>query len=346
MQVKESRKGKKGILLINLGTPDAPTTGDVRVYLTEFLNDPRVIDIGAISRALLVNLLIIPFRSSKSAALYKHVWTERGSPLLFHAVDLQRKLQEKIGADYVVEMAMRYRKPTIESALERLRNEKVSEITIVPLYPQYASSSTGSTIEKVFSILKDWQVIPSMKIVSSFYDEPAFIRAFAERAKTYSLHDYDHFLFSYHGLPERQIKKASADHGSGYCQLGKCCNTLNKNNQYCYRANCFETTRLLTASLGIPTEKYSISFQSRLGRDPWIKPYSDEIIPELAKRGVKRLLVFSPAFVADCLETTHEIGTELSDLFIAHGGEKLTLVESLNSEAYWVEALEELIKKA
>ncbi len=339
MAEKETKKGKRGILLINLGTPDTPDTASVRTYLTEFLNDPRVIDISAVGRAILVNLLIVPFRSSRSAALYKQVWTDRGSPLLFHTIDLKDKVQEQLGSEYVVEMGMRYQSPSIKEALEKLRKEKVNEITILPLYPQYASSSTGSTIEKVFSLIKKWEVIPSLKIISSFYDHPAFIDSFIRKGKEFVNDQYDHFLFSYHGLPERQILKASDAYGSNYCQLGKCCNSLNKNNQYCYRANCFETTRHLVKGLNIPDGKWSVSFQSRLGRDPWIKPYSDVVLEELAKGGKKNILVFSPAFVADCLETTHEIGTEYKELFQHHGGENLTLVTSLNSENHWVDAV-------
>lgn len=340
--MRESKKGKKGILIVNLGTPDAPETGAVRRYLTEFLNDPRVIDISALGRAFLVNVLIIPFRSSRSAVLYKHVWTDRGSPLLFHTEDLKAKLTGIFGDEYLVEMAMRYQSPSIPTALERLRKEKVSEITVIPLYPQYASSSTGSTIEKIFKSIMKWEVIPSLKIISSFYDHPAFINSFVEKGRQYDHSNYDHVLFSYHGLPERQILKASHDHGGDYCQLGKCCNQLTKNNQYCYRANCYETTRQIASKLGITEDRYSVSFQSRLGRDPWIKPYSDHVIPELAKKGVKKLLVFSPAFVADCLETTHEIGTEYADLFKEHGGQKLQLVESLNSSDTWAQAVKEI----
>jgi protoporphyrin/coproporphyrin ferrochelatase len=343
MSERETRKGKKGVLLVNLGTPDQPDTSNVRTYLTEFLNDPRVIDISAVGRAILVNAFIVPFRSSKSAALYKQVWTERGSPLLFHTEDLRDKVQKKLGDSYFVAMAMRYRKPSIGSALELLRKEKVSEITILPLYPQYASSSTGSTIEKIFDLMKRWEVIPSVRITSSFFDHPAFINSFVVKGKQHMTEPYEHYLFSYHGLPERQIKKASAHYGGDYCQLGKCCNTINKNNQYCYRANCFETTRQLVKALGIPDDKWSVSFQSRLGRDPWIKPYSDHVIEDLGKKGVKKILVFSPAFVADCLETIYEIGHEYLEIFQKHGGEELKLVTSLNAEDHWVDAVCQLV---
>jgi protoporphyrin/coproporphyrin ferrochelatase len=334
---------KKGVLLINLGTPDSPETGDVRRYLTEFLNDPRVIDIPWISRKLLVNFIIVPFRSAKSAKLYKEIWTKEGSPLLLYGKQLKEKLQHELGNNYVVELGMRYQKPSIKTALEKLRKEKVSEIKVIPLYPQYASSSTGSSLEEVYRIIKSWEVIPSVSSISSFFDHPGFIEALVEIAKGYNMSEYDYFIFSYHGLPERQILKASKHYGADYCQLGKCCNKINISNQYCYRAQCFETTRLLAGKLGIPEEKYAVSFQSRLGKDPWIKPYSDHVIEEKAKEGIKKILMFSPAFVADCLETIHEIGTEYDELFQHHGGEKITLVESLNVHPKWVQVLKEMV---
>lgn len=255
----------------------------------------------------------------------------------------KEQLQQALGDSYIVELGMRYRKPSIKSALDSLRKAKVDRIIAIPLYPQYASSSTGSSIECMMKEIEKWEVTPSVNIVSSFYSDPGFIDSFVEVAKKYNVADYDHVLFSYHGLPERQIKKASAHYGSDYCQLGKCCSTINKNNQYCYRANCFETTRLLAQKLNIPAEKYTVSFQSRLGRDPWVKPYSDHVIEEKAKAGIKKMLVFSPAFVADCLETVHEIAVEYDELFRHHGGEKIQLVESLNSHPRWIQALKDMV---
>lgn len=334
---------KTAVLLINLGTPDSPSTGNVRKYLTEFLNDRRVIDISALGRFVLVNGIIVPFRASKSAKLYRQIWTDDGSPLLIHTKNLTAKLQAALGSDYIVEFAMRYQSPDIKSALEKLRKEKPAKIIVIPLYPQYASSSTGSTIEKLFNELKEWEVIPSINIISKFYDNEDYINAFVEEGKKFDINSYDHILFSYHGLPERHIKKGSAHYGSDYCQLSdKCCSSINRSNQYCYRANSFYTTREIAKKLNIPQEKYTVSFQSRLN-DKWIKPYSDEVIKEKAKQGMKRLLVFSPAFVADCLETIHEIGTEYNELFREHGGEKVELVRSLNDSASWVEALRKMV---
>jgi len=335
---------KTGILLINLGTPDSPSTSDVRKYLTEFLNDPRVIDINPVGRFLLVNGVIVPFRASKSAKLYQHIWTDKGSPLLIHGQNLKAKLQTALGNDFVVELGMRYQSPSIETALNKLKEQHVEKIVILPLYPQYASSSTGSSIEKAIELIKSWEVTPSLEIISKFYDQPSFIDSMVEVAKQYKLEEYDHFLFSYHGLPERHIQKSSAHYGANTCNFGKCCDVINSNNQYCYRAASLETTRQLVKRLSIPEGKYSSAFQSRLN-DKWLKPYSDKIVAEKAARGIKRMLVFSPAFVADCLETIYEIGVEYNEIFRKHGGEKIQLVQSLNDHPRWVKALKEMILK-
>jgi ferrochelatase len=334
---------KKAILLINLGTPDSPATPKVGKYLTQFLNDRRVIDINAIGRFLLVNLIIVPFRSARSAKLYKEIWTEKGSPLLIHSLDLQKKLQQQMGEEYIVELGMRYQSPSIGAALERLRKQKPSSITVLPLYPQYASSSTGSTIEEVFRLIKGWEIIPDLKVISKFYDHPAFQKALIAQAQKFDHSQYDHVMFSYHGLPERQIRKGAVHYGENSCKMGDCCNSITVNNQYCYRANCMATTRLLVNALQIPEGKYTSAFQSRLD-NKWLKPYSDKIVEELGKKGAKKILVFSPAFVADCLETIHEIGTEYEEIFHEHGGEKITLVPSLNASEDWVKALEVIVK--
>ena len=330
---------RESILLINLGTPDAPTPSKVGKYLSEFLNDKRVIDIHPVARFILVNLIIVPTRRFRSSKLYQKIWTKAGSPLLLNSIALKEKLQKKVGERFLVELAMRYQSPSIKEALERLRKQQTSKIHILPLYPQYASSSTGSTIEEVLRQIKNWEVIPDLHVVSKFYDHPKFLEALLVEAKKHNIADYDHVLFSYHGLPERQIKKASAHYGANSCQLGDCCNVITKNNQYCYRANCFETTRRIVAALNIPKEKHSSTFQSRLS-EGWLKPFSDKVIEELGKGGAKKLLVFSPAFVADCLETIYEIGTEYEEIFKKHGGETITLVNSLNDSDVWVEAVE------
>lgn len=336
-------KAKIGVLLVNLGTPDSTSTPDVRKYLREFLMDGRVIDIPVISRWFLVNLIIAPFRAPKSAKEYRKLWTERGSPLLFHTEDLRDKVKEKLSADkYVVEMAMRYQTPSIEDGLKKLNAANVGKIIVIPLFPQYASASNGSVVDKVMEIARTWQIIPHISFVNNFVDHPLFLESWEELGKSYmEKEQYDTFLFSYHGLPERQINKGSSDN---YCQLSeKCCASYNKKNQFCYRAQSFYTTRLISEKLNLPKEKVQTSFQSRLGSDPWIKPYTDEVIKELAANGRKKVLVFSPAFVADCLETTVEVGQEYKEQFVELGGEKWDLVPSLNSNDKWVACIEDLV---
>lgn len=336
---------KTGVLLINLGTPDSPETSDVRKYLTQFLNDPRVIDISPVGRFVLVNGIIVPFRSSKSAKLYTKIWTKEGSPLLVNSQKVKVLLQKELGENFVVELGMRYQSPSIESALNKLREAQVSKIVMIPMYPQYASSSTGSSIEEAMRIIQKWEVTPSVEIISKFYDNPDFINACVDRAIKHNISDYDYVVFSYHGLPERHIMKGSAHYGANTCKLGSCCDTITKNNEYCYRANCFETTRQLVKRLHIPEGKYETTFQSRLN-DKWIKPYSDKVIAEKGKEGKKKILVFSPAFVADCLETIYEIGTEYQEIFEKNGGEKIQLVESLNDSHLWIETLKNMVLKS
>jgi ferrochelatase len=336
---------KTGILLINLGTPDSPKTSDVRTYLTQFLNDPRVIDINPIARFILVNGIIVPFRSFKSAKLYKAIWTKDGSPLLINSMKMKDLLQKELGENFVVELGMRYQNPSLELALNVLKAAQVEKIIMIPLYPQYASSSTGSSITEAMRLMKNWEVTPSIEVISKFYDNPDFIDACVDRAQKYDLSAYDYFVFSYHGLPERHIMKGSAHYGADSCKLGSCCDSITEKNQYCYRANCFETTRQLVKRLNIPQGKFETTFQSRLD-NKWIKPYSDKVVEAKAKEGMKNILIFSPAFVADCLETIYEIGTEYDEIFKHNGGNKVTLVESLNDSPIWIKALKNMVLKA
>ena len=336
---------KTGILLINLGTPDSPKTSDVRTYLTQFLNDPRVIDINPIGRFILVNGIIVPFRSSKSAKLYQQIWTKDGSPLLINSMKMKVLLQKELGENFVVELGMRYQNPSLELALNALKAAQVEKIIMIPLYPQYASSSTGSSVAEAIRLMQNWEVTPSIEVISKFYDNPDFIDACVDRAQKYDLNAYDYFIFSYHGLPERHIMKGSAHYGANSCKLGSCCDSITEKNQYCYRANCFETTRQLVKRLNIPQGKFETTFQSRLD-DKWIKPYSDKVVEAKAKEGMKNILIFSPAFVADCLETIYEIGTEYDEIFKHNGGNKVTLVESLNDSPIWIKALKNMVLKA
>ena len=323
-----------GLLLVNLGTPDAPDTGAVRRYLREFLSDPRVIDIHPLARAALLNFIILPFRSPKSAAAYRKIWTERGSPLLYHSQDLVNGVRAALPG-WKVELGMRYGNPSIAAALGRLG--PVDRLVVLPLYPQYASASTGSSLEEVFRVLSQSAVVPPVTSIEAFYDEPAFLDAFAAVGKAAAA-GADHVLFSFHGLPERQVK-ASDPTGRHCLASATCCDRIVEANRNCYRAQCYATTRGIAARLGLAADRHSVSFQSRLGRTPWIKPWTDEVLPELAKRGVKKLAVFCPAFVADCLETLEEIAIRGNEQFAALGGAELVLVPSLNSDPAWRDAI-------
>lgn len=347
----QNQDPKIGVLIVNLGTPDSPRVPDVRKYLREFLMDWRVVDIPFIFRFLLVNGIIAPFRSPKSAREYRKLFTEEGSPLKFYGERVEKKLQTALGEQYIVKLAMRYQSPSIKSSLEALNNQGLEKIIVIPLFPQYASATSGSVHDKVMEILRTWQIVPEIDFVHNFYDHPLFIKAFAEIGKAYmDKEEYDHFLFSYHGLPERQLRKADC---SGQClkaakadksirDEANCCETIHALNRSCYRAQCFETTRLLTKALNIPEGKYTVSFQSRLGQDEWIKPYTEDKLKEFAKSGIKRVLAFSPAFVSDCLETTIEVGEEYKEDFEEAGGEHWQLVDSLNEHPLWIELLKDL----
>jgi len=340
---------KTGVLLINLGTPDSPSVKDVRKYLFEFLNDPRVIDISPIARFFLVNFIIVPFRAPKSAKIYKKLWTgqglpagRQGSPILIYGKAVQGKLQQVLGSSYGVELAMRYQNPSLDDVVREMEKKNYNKIIIIPMFPQYASASTGSAIEKAMKLISKWWIIPEIKIISQFYDNEGYLDTIVAQAKKYNLNDYDHVLFSYHGLPVRQVDKVYSD--GRLCEEYNCETEITTENKYCYKATCYATTRLLTGKLGIPKEKYTVCFQSRLDKD-WLEPFSDRVIIEQAKKGAKKLLVFSPAFVADCLETTVEIGIEYQDLFVQYGGEKIQLVESLNDHPAWIETLKNMILK-
>ncbi len=339
--VSHKKSHKTGVLLINLGTPDSPSTPDVRKYLREFLMDRRVIDIPYLQRWLLINLIIAPFRAPKSAKLYKKVWMQEGSPLLVYSLQAKNLLANALGNDYEVELAMRYQSPSIASVVGKWEKAGLSKIIIIPLFPQYASASTGSATEEALRVIQSWEVIPNLEVVENFCQHPLFIDAFVALGKKYMKEqDFDHFVFSYHGLPERQILKSSTD---SYCQLGDCCSKYSSKNKYCYRAQSFETTRLLVEKLGLQKDQYTVCFQSRLGKTPWIKPYADEVIPDLAKAGKKKILFFSPSFVADCLETIEEGGEEYREMFLHAGGQHWQLVESLNASPMWVECLKDIV---
>jgi ferrochelatase len=334
-----------GVLLINLGTPDAPGSGPVRKYLREFLSDPRVLDINPVSRKLLLEGVILPLRPRKSADAYRKIWTERGSPLLVESLSLVEKVREALGAEVPVELGMRYGNPSIASALGKLSAARVDRLVVAPLYPQYSSAATGSSLEEVYRITGALEVVPNLSVLPPFYSDPGFLDAFARQGEPVLARDRpDHVLFSFHGLPERQVRRT--DPTAAHClQSAWCCDRIVDANRDCYRAQCFATARALAQRLGLAQGSFTVCFQSRLGRTPWIKPYTDQVIPELAARGVRRLAVFSPAFVADCLETLEEIGLRARDQFLSLGGESLSLVPSLNASPAWVSALTALLRR-
>jgi ferrochelatase len=334
-----------GLLLCNLGTPDAPTPAAVRRYLRQFLSDSRVLDINAVARWMLLNLIILPLRPRKSAAAYRKIWTERGSPLHWHGDDLVTAVRERLGPDWAVELGMRYQKPSIASALDKLRQAGVDRVVVFPLYPQYAVSSTGSTVVELFRMAAQAWAPPTLTFVDAFYDDAGFIGAFAAvGGPILKTEAPDHVLMSFHGLPERHMRKTDPT-GRHCLTSADCCDRIGPANRACYRAQCFATARALASRLSLPDGSWSVSFQSRLGRTPWIHPYTDVVIPRLAAEGKKHLVVFSPAFVADCLETIEEIGMRAKDQFLAAGGKKLTLVPSLNATPAWADAVVRLARR-
>jgi len=336
---------RPALLLVNLGTPDAPDVPSVRRYLKQFLSDPYVIDIPAIARWILVNLIILPTRPAKSAAAYHSIWTRRGSPLAFHSQDLLLKLRERCVPEKFVaaELGMRYGNPSLRSALERLRGHSPDRIVVAPLYPQYALSSTETALAQIREDLAamGWDV--PCTVLPPFYDDPGFIGSLAGnvREKLGTAH-FDHLLLSFHGLPERHVRKTDPT-GAHCLQAPTCCDVITDANRLCYRAHSLSTARKLREALGWPAERTTVSFQSRLGRTPWIQPFTDQVLLDLPKRGVKRLLVVSPSFVADCLETLEEIQIRGREEFLKAGGEELVYVPAPNAQDDWADALARLV---
>jgi protoporphyrin/coproporphyrin ferrochelatase len=336
----------KGLLLVNLGTPDAPEPGPVRRYLREFLSDPRVVDLNPVGRWLLLNLIILPFRPRQSAHAYRSIWRPEGSPLLVYSKALTAGVAERLAGQYEVELAMRYGNPSLPDAVARLRARGVRDFTVLPLYPQEAPSSSGSTLARTYEVLAEPWDVPNVRAVPAFHSHPAFLEAFAQVARPVIAEARaDHVLFSFHGVPERHVRKSDAT-GRHCLTSAGCCDALTETNRHCYRAQCFATARGLAGRLGLAREGWSVSFQSRLGRTPWVGPYTDGVLPELAARGVKRLAVMCPAFVADCLETLEEVAMRGREQFLASGGEALTLVPSLNAHPAWVEAVVRLVRES
>ncbi|MEM1283048.1 MAG: ferrochelatase [Chlamydiota bacterium] len=328
-----------GILLVNLGTPKSPNSADVKEYLHEFLTDGRVIDVSWPLRQLLTRGLIVPRRYKESAQNYQQIWTDQGSPLMVHGLSVKRMLQEKLGDEFLVELAMRYQEPSMVSILEKMKS--CSQIVILPLFPQYASATTGSVHQKAMDIVKKWQTIPLLTLINSYPTEPKMIEAFCALAKQYDIDAYDYVLLSFHGLPERQLRKADLNN---HClQSKECCKTFCEKNASCYGAQCHATAKAIAEELNLDPEKYGICFQSRLGKDPWIKPYTSDVLQDLVSKDCKKVLVICPAFVSDCVETIHEISVEYQEEFLEMGGEKLDLVRGLNDHPLWIDALVDIL---
>lgn len=337
-----NKKAKKGILLVQLGTPDSPKTSDLKKYLTQFLMDPRVMDIPYINRSMLVKGIIVPRRAPRSAATYATIWGEEtGSPLMYYSKLQQQLLQAELGDEYHVELAMRYQNPSIELALERMQGMYFESIRVIPLFPQYASATTGSVIDRVMEIMRNWQYFPEVSFVNSFCEDEEVIDTYVEHALRHNVEDYDHILFSYHGLPVRQLGKIDPT-GKLQCSNTGCDSCRQETNTFCYLSQCYGTSRAIAKKMGITEDRYTICFQSRLGKTPWIQPYTSDALHDLANKGVKKILVFSPAFVADCIETLDEIQVEYADEFKQLGGERVTMVESLNDNPRWIQALKRM----
>ena len=331
-------KTKKGLLLINLGTPDDPGYLSVFKYLRQFLMDPKVITVPYILRFILVSLVIVPFRAFSSGRIYKKIWTENGSPLIVNTSALADKVSKKV-PNIEVEFAMRYQSPSIEDKLKKLISQNLDEIIILPLFPQYSTATTGSVFDEISRVLKKQSVTPSIKFINQFYDQESFIDSWEERLESFNVNEYDHILFSYHGLPTKAVDDIYED---SLCADNNCENEITNENKFCYKATCYETTRLIAKRLNLSSDKYTVSFQSRLTKN-WLEPFTDEVLESFPDRGIKKILVLSPAFTADNLETLYEIDDEYKELFLENGGKSLTMVPSLNDSSKWADSIVEII---
>ncbi len=329
-----------GVLLINLGSPDSTAVSDVRRYLAEFLMDPCVIDSPWPVRAMVVYGLILPRRPKESAEAYHKIWTAEGSPLVATSRGLRARLEKELGLP--VELAMRYRLPTAAAALVQLRERGVKRVALVPLFPHFAMSSFETAVRHVEA--ESRRVTPGLRISTAppYFADPGYIRALAHTVDEALAGGYDHLLFSFHGIPERHLRKSDPT-GRHCLTCEDCCRTPSPAHATCYRAQCFQTVEAVVAATGV--QRYSVSFQSRLGRDPWLKPYTDFEIPRLAREGVNRLFVICPAFVADCLETIEEIGMRGRDSFLESGGRDFAQIPCLNERDDWVKALADIVRR-
>jgi protoporphyrin/coproporphyrin ferrochelatase len=338
------QKMKRGVILMNLGSPDSTEVKDVRRYLNEFLMDERVIDMPFLARFLLVRGIISPFRAPKSAEAYKTIWTKEGSPLIELTKQLRAALQQQV--DEPVEIAMRYGNPSMKTAFDELlkKEPQLEEVIAVPLYPHYAMSSYETAVEHAKTVHKKEGYTFSLNFINPYYKNTDYIEALAESMKPYLQQEYDHILFSYHGVPERHIHKGDVT-GNHCLKVNNCCEVDSPAHAQCYRHQCLVTTKLVAEKLGIGADKYSFSFQSRLGRDEWLKPYTAKRFEELPAEGKKKILVACPAFVSDCLETLEEIAEQGKETFMHAGGESFTMIPCLNVHPLWVKALASWVKR-
>lgn len=336
---------KKGVVLMNLGSPNSTSVKDVRHYLNEFLMDKRVIDIPFLTRLLLVKGIIVPFRAPKSAHAYKRIWTETGSPLINLTKQLQISLQQHISEP--VEIAMRYGFPSPETAFDNLIKKvpDLEEVILIPLYPHYAMSSYETAAEYAKEIHQKKKYPFKLNIIKPWYNEPAYIEALSESIRPYLETEFDQLLFSFHGVPERHIRKGDIT-GRHCLSVTDCCHHASPAHDFCYRHQCLITTEMVVEKLKIPKNKYNFSFQSRLGRDEWLKPYTAKLLQSLPADGVKKILVVCPAFVSDCLETLEEMAIEGKETFLQAGGESFTLIPCLNAHPMWVKTLVGYIEEA
>lgn len=329
------------VILVNTGTPDSPEVKDVRRYLRQFLGDKRVINQPWLWRKILVNLIIAPVRGPKSAKLYKTIWTKEGSPLLVNANKFTNALQKELGNGFRTYTAMRYQNPSMNEVIRKIsESEDLEKIVLVPLYPQFADSTTGTIIVEFERLARKYKIKVPVKIIGQFFENRGFIEAFTQKLMSVRKSDYEHIIFSYHGLPVKQTERM---HPGTTCKEANCKYEYNERNAKCYYAACFATTRLLAEEAGLTENDYTVSFQSRLGMN-WIKPYTDNIIKGKAIKGLKNMLILSPAFVADCLETIHELGKEYHHLFLENGGQNLQMIESLNDDKIWVSTMAEMVR--
>ena len=334
--------GKRAILLMNLGSPDSTSVPDVRRYLMEFLMDGRVIDYPWLFRKVLVGGIIVPSRAANSAEAYETIWTKEGSPLVVLTRQLQEALQAKV--EEPVEIAMRYGNPSMEEGFERLlqRLPGLEEVIAVPLYPHYAMASYETAVEHAKEVHKRKKYAFKLEFVPPFYNDPGYLLALSELIRPYLTRPYDHILFSYHGIPARHLKKTDPT-GNHCLQSAGCCDMASPAHAFCYRHQCFTTTREVVKALNIPAEKHSNSFQSRLGKG-WLEPFTDIRLEQMPGEGIKKLLILCPAFVSDCLETLEEIAMRGRETFLKAGGEEYTMIPCLNTDPRWVDALQNLVK--